>query len=54
MPDQKPHQDPDELGQGIDEGVVVSADAGTVAGLGAAEELDESDEELAKERDQGG
>jgi hypothetical protein len=53
MPEQEPHQDPDELGQGIDEGVVVSADAGTVSGLGAAEELDEIDEQLAEEREQG-
>ena len=53
MPEQKPHQDPDELGQGIDEGVVMSADAGTVTGLGAAEELDEIDEQLERERRQG-
>jgi hypothetical protein len=49
--DQQEHQEPDEMGQGLDEGVVTSADAGAVSGVGAHEQLDEIDAELAEDGD---
>jgi hypothetical protein len=54
MSDAEEHQDPDDLGQGLDEGVVTSADAGTVSGVGAREALDEIDAEMDAEAEGGG
>jgi hypothetical protein len=47
-----PEDQPVDTGQqGVDEDVVVSADAGTVSGLGPQAALDEVDEEAEEDAD---